>query len=418
MQVEKVSIDILKEWEENPRDVKAKDLERLKKQITELGQYKALLVNQDNIVLGGNMRLRAMKELGIKEVWVSRVRTKDKEEMVKYALSDNDRVGYYVKADLKELIEDLDIEVGDYKVDIGQPVSLDTFVEIETKNEDEPLVKEDIEVVSKYGEVYQLGRHRLMCGDSTKKEDVEILMGDKLADMVFTDPPYMVNYRSPSRNSYDTGKYEHEGVFSDGLDEEQREEFYREVATRAFEFTKEQGVIYWWYANSNVIANRKAIEEAGFRYIQTIIWVKDNLVLSREYLYHRVYEPCIVGMKGKFEVGRLKNVKDTFSLSRDDIADMVDVWYVNRDKVTEYVHPTQKPIGLAVRAMRVSSNEGDIVLDLFGGSGSTMEACERFNRVSYTMELDPYYCDVIRKRYAQLVGAVDWTEATPIVEKK
>lgn len=176
--------------EQNPRGIKNKDFDRLKKQIQKLGMYKPVLINPQGKVLGGNMRLRAYKELGIEDIWVSVVNPKDKTEEMEYILSDNDRAGYWEEQDLAEIITNLpELELGTYAIDVGEPKDLNDFMREfspEEIIEDEPPEVVD-NPVSKLGEVYQLGRHRLMCGDSTKIEDVEKLMNGQKADMVFTD---------------------------------------------------------------------------------------------------------------------------------------------------------------------------------------------------------------------------------------
>mgnify|MGYP001617181139 CR=1 FL=1 len=174
-------ISKLKNWEKNPRAIKKEDFERLKKQIKELGQYKPLLITEDGTVLGGNMRLQAYKELGLTDIWVSIVKAETEAEKLKYALSDNDRAGYYVEQDLAELIQEWGLEIGfeDYHVDLGQSSSLTDVLNQfapDIEEDEAPAVSEG-EPESKLGEVYQLGRHRLMCGDSTKLDDVEKLMG-------------------------------------------------------------------------------------------------------------------------------------------------------------------------------------------------------------------------------------------------
>lgn len=175
-------------WEQNPRNIKPKDFDRLKKQIQELGQYKPLLITPDGEVIGGNMRLRAYRDLGIEDAWVSVVTPKDDAEKLKYALSDNDRAGYYDDDLLANLSSNYpDFSWGDYAVDLQPPTTLDLILKNDEVVEDEPPEVSEEEPVSKLGEVYQLGRHRLMVGDSTKIEDVEKLMNGQKADMVFTD---------------------------------------------------------------------------------------------------------------------------------------------------------------------------------------------------------------------------------------
>ena len=186
----------LKNWENNPRSIKEKDFERLKTQIRDLGQYKPLIITEDGIILGGNMRYRAYQELGIEDVWVSIVKADSEEERMRFALSDNDRAGYYDEDLLANLAGSYpDFNWEDYAVDMREPRNLkdvlDQFTEV-VEDEAPPLDKE--KVVSKEGELYKLGKHRLLCGDSTKEENVERLMGGSLANLIFTDPPYNVNY--------------------------------------------------------------------------------------------------------------------------------------------------------------------------------------------------------------------------------
>ena len=182
----------LKNWDKNPRSIKEKDFERLKTQIRDLGQYKPLLITDDGTVLGGNMRLRAYRDLGIDDIWVSVVDAPDEEARMRYALSDNDRAGYYDGDMLANLTGEYpDFNWEDYAVDLNEPQTLDELIKsLAPIEEDEVPEVSDEPAVSKLGEVYQLGRHRLMCGDATKIEDVEKLMDGQKADMVFTDPPY------------------------------------------------------------------------------------------------------------------------------------------------------------------------------------------------------------------------------------
>ena len=243
----------------------------------------------------------------------------------------------------------------------------------------------------------------------------------KYARLVFQDPPYMVDYKSPAGGSYNGGKYKHhEGqIFNDNLSEEDALKFYKEVASNMYEFMDKDATFYWWYASRNQTINEVALKESGLHISQIVIWVKNGLVLSHGQLYHRAYEPCMVGWKkgnSSYKNKLVTNLKDVWTLSAQELSAMADVWYENRDKTSEYEHPTQKPTALAVRGLKRSSQIGDLVLDLFGGSGSTLIACEQNNRINYSMELDPAYCDVIRKRYARLHGEEEqWEEYTPSV---
>jgi len=232
------------------------------------------------------------------------------------------------------------------------------------------------EAVSKLGEIYQLGNHRLMCGDSTKIEDVEKLMDGQKADMVFTDPPYGQSFDIEG----DT-KQEYRGIYDGALE-------------AIMTFAKDNYYICCNYACIGYFAWKA--EEMGLRIYDKIVWHKN--LFGQGTLYHREHEDILFMGNGNY--------------LKDHRNDDVDVWQINsmrnfagNETAKEDVgHPTQKPIELCARAIKNSSKQDDIVLDLFGGSGSTLIACEQTNRICYGMELDPKYIDVIIKRWENLTG--------------
>ena len=386
----------LKLWEDNPRNIKPKDFERLKKQIQELGQYKPLLITGDGTVIGGNMRLRAYMDLGIEDIWVSVVNPKDDNQMLAYALSDNDRAGYYDDDLLANLSSAYpDFEWGDYAVDLAPPTTLDDLFKTEVEEDEVPEVDETAEPVSKLGEVYQLGRHRLMCGDSTKIEDVEKLMNGQKADMVFTDPPYGVDYSGGIQFTKNGVKKEQRARLAD---DHKSTDIYSRVAPLIPRFTS--GAVYMWFADTQALPVYQAIEGVGDIHA-LIIWVKNGGYSAMNANYKQKHEPCLYW---KPRGGKL-NFKGSSTETT--------VWEISKDGINEH-HPTQKPIALCAKA--INNHEADTVLDLFGGSGSTLIACEQLNRTCYMMEIDPKYCDVIRKRYAKFIGKEEtWEEVSPRV---
>jgi len=409
-------IERLKKWDKNPRKATKSALERLKKHVLKFRVYKPLIVTPNGIVLGGNMRLKVFKELGLKKVWVSIVEPKNEKEMLEYALSDNDRIGYYDKDLFFTNFQNIELEKGLFSIDYKEPLKLDDFILInkDLKEDEIPEIDEN-NIKSKYGEVYQLGRHKLMCGDATKKEDVQKLMKDEKAGLIFTDPPYNVDYESHGSNSYAEGKFKHKKIFNDNLSDENYYKFLLNSLKNAYFYSNDDSAIYLWYASKNQHIVRKSFIDSGFYFSQIIIWVKEHFVFSRQD-YQRIYEPCMYGWKeGKNHQRNvyLTNLEDVILLDKKTFIEMMDVWYEKRDNTAQYEHPTQKPVALAGRAIRHSSKIGDIVLDLFGGSGSTLIAAEQLERKAYLMELDPYYCDVIRKRYAKFIGKEEaWEDET------
>lgn len=374
-------ISELRGWDKNPRSIKEKDFKRLKKQIQKLGQYKPLLITPDGEVIGGNMRLKAYMELDIEDVWVSIVEPKDEAEKLEYALSDNDRAGFYDDDLISNLMPDYpNFNWGDYAVDLKEPQTLDDLIQsLQPIEEDEAPEVSDEPAISQKGEVYQLGRHRLMCGDSTKIEDVEKLMNGQKADMVFTDPPYGMDLDVENSNNLG-GK--------DGW--KNKAKHYSKVIgddkdynpTHLFEMFSDVKEMFLWGFDyyAEFIPNRK---EGS-----VIVWDKRAGVEDMKLTFSE-FELCWSKVKHLREITRI-----TWS----------GLLGTEQEFDHKRFHPTQKPIKLSAWFLNKYSKEGWNIIDLFGGSGSTLIACEQTNRTCYMMEIDPKYCDVIRRRYAKLIG--------------
>jgi DNA modification methylase len=215
--------------------------------------------------------------------------------------------------------------------------------------------------------------------------------------------------------TYSSQKYGGTGgkIFNDDKTPEEALLFYKGVLKRLYEHSTDDVTIYWWFANRIMDVNMQAFREEGWHLSQVILWLKNSIVFSPGQLYHRIYEPCMVGWKdGKssYKDKQFSSLSELWNLEKKDFASHLDIWYQKRDNTNKYVHPTQKPVQLAERALKRSSEENDIILDVFGGSGSTMIACEQMNRSCYLIELDPKYCDVIVQRY------VNYTEETNIIK--
>jgi DNA modification methylase len=396
-----MKITTLKNWDKNPRGIKNKDFERLKKQILRLGVYKPLLITKEGVVIGGNMRLKALREIGKEELAVTildfiateggfyptinGVRDGDaifktiEEGMLEYALSDNDRAGFYEKDLVVKLIPDFpDFDWGSYAVDLKEPQNLQSLIDENTETKEDEVPEAPENPTSKYGQVYKLGRHRLMCGDATSQEDVEKLMAGTKADMIFTDPPYNVDYEGKTKDALkiENDKFANSDSFH---------QFLYDAFSNLRENAKKGASIYVCHADTERINFTDAFKEAGWKLAEVIIWVKDVFVMGRQD-YQWQHEPILYGW--------MEGAKHTFRGGRSQTT----VWNIDRPKASRE-HPTMKPLALIVKALRNNSKEDDIVLDTFGGSGSTLMACEQTGRTCYIMELDPRYCDVIRKRY-------------------
>ena len=253
--------------------------------------------------------------------------------------------------------------------------------------DDVPDVPE--EPKSKYGQVYQLGNHRLMCGDSTKKEDVDKLLNGVKADLLFTDPPYNVSMESKSKDVLKSDNYSH--IENDDLSEDEFKMFLQSVFTNANDSLKDDSSYYVFSCQGgDSELMMMMMRECGIRCRHQIIWVKDAPVFSMGRLdYDYKHEPILYGWKKKHNFYR--NGQQDKS-----------VWEFKR--TANKLHPTMKPVELIVNALMNSTKKGNIVLDLFGGSGSTLMACEQTERINYSMEFDPHYVDVIIQRWENFTG--------------
>lgn len=378
-------------WDKNPRAIKKDKFEELKKRIQKHGQFKPLIITPEGEVLGGNMRLRAYKDLGIEDVWVSVVEPKNEAEKIEIALADNEEMGYYEPDALAELISQYkdELDLQNYSVHLEAPKSLDDLLSeyspTEVEEDEAPEVEEG-EPDSKVGEVYQLGRHRLMCGDSTKIEDVERLMNGQKADMVFTDPPYGMDldtdYTKMRPDTEASRKFQkakgkttnknYDRVIGDN------EEW---VFERANHFDCDEQ--FWWGGDWY----RRTLPVGG----SWFVWDKrtNDDGSNLDDMFGSCFELCWSKTRHKREIARIKYAS-LFGTEREDIK--------------RRLHPTQKPVLLASWFISRFSKDGNNVIDLFGGSGSTLIACEQLDRTCYMMELAESYVDVIIKRWENLTG--------------
>ena len=273
---------------------------------------------------------------------------------------------------LADEIPGLDLSAFDF--DWGLPEITEEVIEDEA-----PEVDEDAETIAKLGDIWQLGRHRLMCGDSTDKATVEMLMDGKKANLVVTDPPYNVNYEGTA------GK-----IKNDNMDNDSFYRFLFDSFTNMEYAMADDASIYVFHSDTEGLNFRKAFADAGFYLSGCCIWKKPSLVLGRS-PYQWQHEPCLFGWK--------KSGKHQWYAGRKETT----IWEFDKPKKNAD-HPTMKPIALISYPIKNSSMSNCIVLDPFGGSGSTLIACEQLDRICYMMELDPKYCDVIIKRWESFTG--------------
>lgn len=388
MQIEKKKVTDLIPADYNPRkDLKPgdKEYEKLKRSIGEFGYVDPLIWNKrTSRLVGGHQRLKVLKDMGIDEVDVVVVdMDEEKEKALNVAL--NKISGDWDKDKLMLLITDLQAEDFDVSLTGFDPEELDDLFKDDLKDDvkddnfdvDKELKKP---TMTKPGDLWQLGEHRLLCGDSTKEESYELLMAGKQANLVITDPPYNVNYQGSA------GKIKNDNMKDDAF-----YQFLLAAFTNMEKNMASDASIYVFHADTEGLNFRKAFSDAGFYLSGTCIWVKQSLVLGRS-PYQWRHEPILFGWK--------KKGKHCWYAGRKEST----IWEFDKPKKNKD-HPTMKPIPLLAYPIMNSSMTNSIVLDPFGGSGSTLIACEQTKRICRTIELDEKFCDVIVKRYIEQVGS-------------
>lgn len=363
-------------YDKNAKKHDKKQIDNVAESIRQYGFVQPIVIDHDGVIVIGHCRALAAKKLGMETVPCVCVDDLTPEQVKALRLVDNKSNESDWDFDLlADELPELDLSAFDF--DWGLPED-----QTEEVVEDEaPEVDEDAEPITKLGDIWQLGRHRLMCGDSTDKATVELLMDGKKADMVFTDPPYGVSYTGglQFKDGY-VEKNNREMIKNDDID------IYEDVFKILSQFSN--GACYIWFAGTKAASLYSAAEKYGEIHA-LVIWVKNGGYGALNANYKQKHEPCLYW--------KPKNAKLNFCGGTTQTT----VWEINKDGVNEF-HPTQKPIALPAKAIK--NHKAETVLDLFGGSGSTLVACEQLGRTCYMMELDPKYCDVIIKRWENLTG--------------
>ena len=388
MIIEKKNAADLLPAEYHPRkDLKPGDLEyeKLKRSIEQFGYVEPVIWNKaTGRVVGGHQRLKVLMDMGITEVDCVVVdMPEDKEKALNIAL--NKISGEWDKDKLSLLIADLQGVDFDVSLTGFDPAEIDDLFKDSHKVKDDDFdVDAELQkpTITKAGDIWQLGRHRLICGDSTKAETYELLMGTTKANLVITDPPYNVNYEGSA------GKIKNDNMADDAF-----YNFLLNAYTQMHSAMADDASIYVFHADTEGLNFRRAFADAGFYLSGCCIWKKQSLVLGRS-PYQWQHEPCLYGWK--------KNGKHQWYTGRKETT----IWEFDKPKKNGD-HPTMKPIPLLAYPIENSSLSNSVVLDPFGGSGSTLIACEQTDRICYTIELDEKFCDVIVKRYMEQVGTAD-----------
>lgn len=433
MNIEKISVGELKAALYNPRkDLKPGDAEyeKLKRSIEEFGYVEPVIWNKrTGTVVGGHQRLKVMKDLGYEEVDCVVVDLDEqKEKALNIAL--NKISGEWDEGLLASLLKDLDNNGYDITFtgfDLAEAQELFGSGSFENVHEDEfdaeSAAAEIVEPKTRRGDLWLIGKHRLLCGDCTLDNDVAKLMDGREADVMVTDPPYNVDYGSAIIGKNKSKTRAESSIANDNMSDDDFHQFLLAFYKAAYGVMKKGAPLYVFHSTKETVNFTRAMEEVGFKYAQTLVWLKNHFTLGRQD-YQWIHEPILYGWKegaGHYFIGdrNLPTVFEEFKENPNKLnkAELVELLTKILDIPTTVIkdnkpsrsedHPTMKPITLCAKLIYNSSHEGDTVFEPFGGSGSTLIAAEQLNRRCCAIELEPKYCDVIVRRYKELCPEIE-----------
>lgn len=387
MNVIEVPIDQIKPYENNPR-INDDAVQETANSIKEFGWQQPIVVDKNNVVIVGHTRLKAAKKLKLKKVPVVIADRLSEQQVKAYRLADN-KTGELADWDLElldlELNDITELDMTDFGFDDVMEGAEDEIIEDEFDEEvpEEPKAK--------LGQIWQLGRHRLMCGDSTDQKQVKTLMGGQKADLLLTDPPYNVDYSSKNYGRNKASKTrKNNQIANDKMTPQDFKKFLGLVFSNARENMKSGASFYIWFSDLATVEFNQAANESGLIIKETLIWVKNHFVLGKQDYQHK-HEPCLYGWVAGGSHSWYSDRKQTTILNFDK-------------PLRSDLHPTMKPVALFDYQIKNNTKTEDVVLDLFGGSGTTIMACEQNGRNAFAMEYDPKYVDVIIKRWEDFTG--------------
>lgn len=412
IRIELLPVAELHSYPGNPRTWTPAQLVQLKESIRRNGWLEPIVVNRAagslNVILGGNMRFCAAKELGYTDIPAICVNVKDKKKEKEIVLRLNKNTGSWDVEKLKEFDVSFLLEIGFDDSDLDK--IWDETLEAEDDGFD---VAKELEAIkkpkTKPGQLFMLGNHRLLCGDAMDPKDVQRLLGKTKPDMVYLDPPYNITL---DYNKGVGGGMRYGGTTKDNKSKEEYAEFLRTAFENAVREAKPDCHFFCYCDHSYIGLLHALFTDVGLKPQRTCLWVKNNMNVTLEVAFSKCYEPCIYGIRGKPYLNKnIRNVteilnKEIGSGNRavDDILDLLDIWLAHRIHNSQYEHPTEKPPTLHEKPLRRCTKPGDAVLDLFGGSGSTLIACEQLKRRAFLMEIEPVFCDLIIRRFEALTG--------------
>jgi DNA modification methylase len=409
LKVEYISVDKLKPFEGNPRIWSEKATKDLKESLKRFGFLDALLINsapgRENIVLSGNFRLAVAKELGYKEVPCVRVAISDPKKEAEICLRMNENQGAFNWEALKDWDLDLLLDVGFDEMELSKIWDA-SLVLYEGEFDVEKAIKKIREPKSKFGDLFQLGRHYLCCGDSQDPETVKRLVGNNKIDLVINDPPFNISL------DYDKGFTKNKsygGDIDDCKSDTEYKKFLISTLNNSISVSNDNVHIFYWCDQKYIWIVQTMFTEAGLDNKRVCLWVKGPHMVVPQVAFNKSYEACCYSTRGKpYLTENIRNLNEFLNpeigsgnRALDDVIAIFDIWLAKRDPTQTYQHPTQKPITLMEKPLKRCTKVGDAVLDLFGGAGATLLACEQLKRRAFLCEINPIFVDVIISRWEE-----------------
>ena len=386
MKIEIADITSIKPYENNPRKLSETAIEKVAMSLKEYGFRQPIVVDKDRVIVAGHTRFRASKKLGLKQVPVSIIDNLTEEQINAYRIADNRTAeesewdNELLKMEIKEL------EAKDFKLDLlgfnDEQLNDILFEEKQGLTDEDEVPETPEEPISKLGDIWKLGKHKLICGDSTILNNYEKLFNENKADLLMTDPPYNVDYEGKTKDKLT--------IQNDSKNDDDFLQFLTDAFNNCAIHLKLGCSFYIFHSDWYGLEFRQSIKNSDLELKQNLIWAKNSMVMGRQD-YQWQHEPCLYGWKKGSSHSWYSDRKQTTIIKYDR---------PSKSKL----HPTMKPVGLVEYLMKNSSKQEDIILDPFLGSGTTLIACEKQSRICYGVELDPKYCDVIIKRWENFTG--------------
>jgi len=389
----------------NPRKLSTIEKNNLEKSVKEFGTVVPVILNigsRENIIIGGEQRVKIYADLNIKEIECmipSRELTPEEERELNLRLNKN--VGSWDEDLLKDFDMNLLLDVG-----FGDEELQNFFDDVDLTEDDFDMnkaIEETTVAKVKVGEIYQLGKHKLLVGDSTDEAQVRKMMQDELADIIFCDPPYNISWNYG-------GKYG--GEYKDNKNEDDYQEFISKSIETSRKFTKPDSHYFYWSDPNSIGLIQSLYEKHGIKKRRVCMWIKSNQNCTPKVAWNRLYEPCTYGTVNKPYLNpNFRNANEilnqevtTGNQVLDEVQDMIDLWLVKRDSTQTYLHPTQKPVTLNEKPFKRCSAPGHIIFSGFAGSGSDLIACEELNRVWRGVEKDPIFATIVIDRWEKFTN--------------